>query len=283
VVREMANRFVILADVHVSVTETPGTHANTRYTAGLLRKAVNSIAKLTPERVVILGDLINTGDDREYTLVKQILEPIADRIEPMLGNHELLFGTTVDFKRQWNVEPARRMFIGGVSCVLLNSGIDGLPIQQYQGSISQDQLNMVQAASEEAPKRPLAVFCHHPLRGTVRLSDEPMIGLDNSEDLRGILESHPGPVMFFSAHRHYQSVVNIDRPGRSPIVCVGLASLLHWPHAYLVVEARSKQWDVSMARLIDVPELSPDMKALDSAYRHINEGAATDQNVSIHF
>lgn len=277
----MRQRFVILADIHLSAPEGQVPGQNLRYVPGLLRRAVSGITRANPDQVLLLGDIVNRGNEREYELVRPILQPLEDRLEPMIGNHELLEGTTADFERQFRVRAARRLFVGGHSAVLLNSGIEGLPVSEWGGRVPGEQLRLIEEASADAPHAPLLLFCHHPLSGTVRRSDEPMMGLDNSGDLRDRLERHPGPVVLFSGHCHYQSVVRLDRTDRAPIVCVGCPSLAFWPHAFLAVESSPGQLRLETVVLIAEPGKSPDPRALDSAYRERAEGAPDDRDVTI--
>lgn len=260
----MAHRIAILADVHLA--DADGAAAE------LLRHAVEKIEMLGVDRVVVLGDLLDRGTPEEYEAARKILGALADRLEPVLGNHELLSGSVADFEREWGKKPHRQFALGELPAVVLNSGIEGLPVSEWRGRIDADQLRWLAAVLEPKAESPVAVFCHHPIAGTVRRSEEPMFGLENSRELEKILSRHPHDVLLFSGHTHWQSIADAGR-----ITCVGCPPVCFWPHAFLTVDLDGTIVKINTVRLTDSPEQSPDPHAKDEAYRLRGEGQKTDQ------
>ena len=111
----MANRFVILADVHLGTPETQFPGQNYTYAANVLRETVAAIAPLTPDHIVIVGDLVNMGTAEEYEIASTILSPLKAPIWTIPGNHELVRGSLEDFCashrpapiKSWTSMPAR--------------------------------------------------------------------------------------------------------------------------------------------------------------------------------
>lgn len=268
----MSTRLIILADVHLAFgPHSPGA-TDTSYAQRLLREAVEKILSLRPDRVMLLGDILNTGSAEEYEQAKQILAPLMDRIEPLLGNHELLTGTLDQWRQFWRVPPFRQTIFGDLPAILLSSGIEGLPVTQWNGRLDETQLKFLAEVLAAKSASPLLVFCHHPLANTVRRSDKPMMGLDNSPELERRLSQHPREVVLFSGHAHYQSIAHQSR-----LTCVGAPSLCFWPHAFLVADIDSLSVQLKTVRLFDDPAHSPDPKASDPAYRALAEGQKSDQ------
>jgi 3',5'-cyclic-AMP phosphodiesterase len=269
------SRIAIIADVHLGLPETQFPGQDYTYAQKLLPQAVQAIAALNPDRVVIVGDLVNMGTEAEYVMAKDLLSPLADRIEPMIGNHELVRGSVADFRRAWGVEPYRRITLGGLPAVILNSGVEGLPMTEWRGRLNAQQYQMLdEILSVDSP---LLIFCHHPIAGTVRRSDELMMGLDDSPELLARLERRRQPTVLITGHTHH---ANIQRRGH--ITFVGCPSLCFWPHAFLVAEIGSRSIDIRTIALMTDPADSPDRRnAMDPTERPLYEGQPVDRAVSI--
>jgi 3',5'-cyclic AMP phosphodiesterase CpdA len=280
-------RWTILADVHLgtAATQFPGQHYT--YTADLLRRAVARVDALRAERVFVLGDLVNMGVAEEYDLAGSLLAPLRSRLEPLIGNHELVKGSVADFERFFGVRAVRELerprqpgsALEAAALVppvfLLNSGVEGLPLTEWRGRLGESQLDWLRGRLERVDG-PVIVMCHHPLAGTVRRSTEPMMSLDDSLALRSVLDEHGGEVLLFSGHTHYQSIV---RRGR--ITCIGCPPLAFWPHGVLVVDFDGPLARLRTERLIADHRHSPDARAADAAYRALGEGAAADQAIDL--
>src|SRR5690606_12605166 len=107
--------------------------------------------------------------------------------------------------------PAVRELAGApLPTFLLNSGIEGLPMTQWRGRLPEAQLDWLRQRLARAAG-PAIIVCHHPLNATVRRSTEPMMSLDNSDELRAILESHGHDVLLLTGHTHYQHILPVGR------------------------------------------------------------------------
>lgn len=271
----MAQRLVVLADVHLGTPATQFAGQDYTYTPALLRQAVAKIGALQADRVMIVGDLVNMGLAEEYVFVTELLEPVQNRVEPMIGNHELVKGSIAEFERYWGVNAWRAIQVEQMPAILLNSGIEGLPLTQWHGRLDPQQLDFLDQRLSQA-NGPALVFCHHPLRNTVRRSDEPMMALENSDALRQRLGKHPHDVLLLTGHTHYQ---DIERFGR--LTCIACPPICFWPHAFLVVDIDGRKVQIRTERLVTDPAASPDVHAGDAAYRARGEGEAGDWELTI--
>jgi 3',5'-cyclic AMP phosphodiesterase CpdA len=271
-------RFIVLADVHLGLSglQPDGrTYGDVEF---LLERAVQGMARLDPRQVILLGDLVNRGYDAEYQRVRRALEPIASRVIPLPGNHELQRASIADFERNMNVRAFRTTMICGLRTIILNSGIENLPDTQWHGALDERQLRFLDdELARTPPGAPLVVLVHHPIVGTVRDSGLPMFGLDNSHDLQSRLERHDGRVIVISAHTHSQSFTQ----QRGRFSYVGAPPLGFWPHALLVVDVDEREMRFSTVRLLDRHEDSPDPGAALPDYRAAREGTAADQSGTI--
>jgi 3',5'-cyclic AMP phosphodiesterase CpdA len=268
----MSEWVAILSDVHIG-EERPHAIRHPRATELLLQDAVDRLAQIGAVRAVLLGDTVNQGWTTEYQTAKDILAPLDGNIEPVVGNHELQRADVADFVRTWGVEPVREITVWGMPALILNSGIEGLPDTQWNGRLDDAQLARLEAFLTNHRGQSVTIFCHHPIAGTVRVSDAPMHGLDNSDEVLKRLRGHDSDVLFFSGHTHAQSVVRKDN-----LVCIGCPALCFWPHAILIGERMGDELRLSTVHVRE-DEYTPDTRAMgvdQLTYRANNEGTADD-------
>lgn len=263
----------ILADIHIG-EETAPKIRHGGATELLLEQAVEKIQQIGVGRTILLGDTVNRGWASEYETARQILRPLGNNFEPVLGNHELMRSSIEDFSRSWGIEPVREIRVWGMPALILNSGIEDLPDTKWCGRLDEGQLRRVDEFLATHASMPVAIFCHHPLKNTVRASDEPMLALDNSDELRSRLTARQEQVLLLSGHTHCQSIVQQEN-----LICIGCPSLCYWPHAFLVVERMGDEIRLSTVRVRD-DEYTPDTRACGADqlnYRAKNEGKPEDR------
>lgn len=267
-----ANRFVILADVHLGLQGSQPDGLTYGDVSALLPRAVERVVQLDPQNVVLLGDLVNRGYEHEYVSARSALAPIWNRCIPVVGNHELQRASIADFERNMSTRAVRTASINGFAATILNSGIENLPDSEWHGQLDAGQLEFLDRSISKLGSVPHLIFVHHPIAGTVRDSEKPMHGLVNSPEVEQRLTLRPGPTVVFSAHTHSQSFA---RRGRFSYV--GAPPLGFWPHAFVVVDAKPRHMRFSTIRLIDDPSDSPDARAGEPDYRAAREGEISDQ------
>jgi 3',5'-cyclic AMP phosphodiesterase CpdA len=272
----MSGRFVIFADMHLGLIggQPDGQHYGD--IAPVIERAARLVVREQPDRIILLGDTVNRGYDREYDDAKRLLAPLGDKLVPIVGNHELQRASVADFERNMAVAAYRTERICEIPSIILNSGIENLPDSEWQGELSPAQLRFLDEQLPRVPAGPLFVFVHHPIPGTVRNSEKPMYGLTNGQELLRRLERRGGPIVVFSAHTHDQSFA---RAGS--IASVGCPALGFWPHAFVIVDVDDAALAFRTVRVIDDPDASPDANARDAAYRAAREGSSADQSGTV--
>jgi 3',5'-cyclic AMP phosphodiesterase CpdA len=265
-------RIAIIADVHIGLLGPQPDGSVFGDPTPMLERAIPKLLEINPEKLVLLGDVVNRGNLHEYERARQILTPFAGKIEPMVGNHELQRADTIDFRNFWGVHDIRLIDSPMRTELYLNSGLENLPDSQWHGRLCEAQLHLLRAVVALRKTVPLLVFCHHPIKGTVAVSSEPMFGLDNSAEVDRILTQHPGPVIFISAHTHSSSIVR-----RGPMTYLGCGPLGFWPHAFLVLDIDENRVEFRTVCVCSEPSESPDAGAGDAAYRACREGCDADR------
>jgi predicted phosphodiesterase len=269
-----SQRIVIFADVHMGRCKQRPDGSTYGDPTALFQLGVDRAVELEPQRVVLLGDVVNRGFPQEYECAKTLLAPLQAKIEPVVGNHELQRASLSDFESAWSVRASRETTICGLPTIILNSGIEGLPDERWNGQLDEASLRLLSDSVTRHRDRPLLILCHFPMAGTVRRSELPMSGLENSPAVSEVLSDHRGPLVFISGHTHMQSVLRRDR-----VTYVGCPALGFWPHAFVVMDIAQDCSVVHFTtiQLLDDPAQSPDIDAMDPHYRASSEGTPDDR------
>jgi len=272
----MPSRFLILADIHIGLVGRRDNGRTYGDVSRMARLAVDRAMGLGVDKVVLLGDVVNRGFADEYATAHAIFRPLADRLEPIVGNHELQRASLADWTRAWNVAIFRETMLGGLPAALLSSGIENLPDSEWHGTLSAEQLAFLDRFLRAHRGSPVLVFCHHPITGTVRHSDHRFGGLDNSPELERRLLAHPHDVVLFAGHTHAQCVLS-----RGRVHHIGCPALGFWPHGFVQVDVQGRDVSVVTHRVIDDPADSPDARACEPEYRAAAGGQSTDHSCRI--
>lgn len=214
--------FSVVSDIHVQYWDTQAQ--------GKFGAALEDLYQMNPnlDALVINGDL---GDGRsdDYAMLNSILQkyPLPKIVYYTLGNHEF-YKAYYKSNADWSTSTfpngesdqasiARFLSHTGISSVYYNSWIQGyhfifLGSEQYRQSdpanyedawLSSAQLSWLQKKLQEnySPHRPMFVFLHQPLQGTVSGSVER--GVVQQIELKRLLSVYP-EVIFLSGHTHWE-------------------------------------------------------------------------------
>ena len=250
-------RIAILADTHVGLEGMQPSGREYGDCSSVLSSAVADLLyEDEPDQTFFVGDIVNRGFAEEYQRARRILAPLQRAFEPILGNHELQRGSVSDFENHWSTRAVRSTIFSDFPTIVLNSGIENLPDDQWHGVLDDIQLRMLEEALVVHRDVPLFIFCHHPIEGTVRGSADPMGFLTNSGELRRLIERRAKPVVLISGHTHQQDLIR-DRH----ITYVGCPPLAFWPHAYLSGVVDRSELTIKAVRVVDSIDKSPDPRA----------------------
>ena len=178
-------------------------------TAACLRAAVAHLNALAPppDAVLITGDLVNTGSDADYALLRELLAPLAMPVYLQPGNHDDRAALCRAFPDH-DYLPAPGEFIQytvetlPVRLVVL----DTLEPGKVGGALCQQRLDWLAARLAEQPRRPTLVALHHPPFDT-GLAAMDRIGLGPGRtEFAELIAGHPQVerVLCGHLHRHIQ-------------------------------------------------------------------------------
>ncbi len=190
--------WALLSDTHIHESEK---EENRRFNmAKNLRQAVEEVAALEPDGVMINGDLARlTGNPGDYRTCLSLLKPLGEKKLPVhltLGNHDHR-GHLIEAVREGRGEAVEGKWtaaavVDGRHWLFLDS-LD--QVNQVPGTLGRKQLAWLEHRLEAAPRLPALICLHHnPERGG--------IGLTDTEALLNLLIPLPQVKAVFFGHTH---------------------------------------------------------------------------------
>ncbi len=180
------------------------------------RAAVDEIAELDPDLLVVKGDLTAHGTDEEYRAFLAAYEPsFGRRLLHVRGNHDAYYGES------FAAFPAQEVTLAGARLALLDTSIPGLA----SGGVTADQLDWLDALAAESD-RPVLVFGHHHVWNPASAErPDTYFGIhpDASEALVDLVARRPAVTGYFAGHTHRNRVRRFAATGEVPwveVACV---------------------------------------------------------------
>jgi 3',5'-cyclic AMP phosphodiesterase CpdA len=195
-------------DIGPILTVGPGEEP---YPDTMNRAAVQEIAGIEPDAVVVKGDLTANGTEAEY---QQFLdcwgEAFGDRLHHVRGNHDGYHGATFASQAPFSVD------LPGVTLAVLDTVIPA----SASGQVSADQLEWLDELGSRAD-RAVLVFGHHHVwdpGSHTRSSTYFGINPDDSERIIDVFARRPRLVGYFAGHTHRNRVRRFPPTGETPFV-----------------------------------------------------------------
>ncbi|CAN5768164.1 hypothetical protein BH24ACT4_BH24ACT4_08810 [soil metagenome] len=179
------------------------------------RGAVDEIAALAPDALIVKGDLTSNGTDAEVDAFLAAYAPLADRMTWVRGNHESFH------HQERGAVPTQEVVLDGVRLAVLDTSVDGAEL----GFVSDEQLEWLDdvAASSD---RPVVVLGHHHVwdpGSDVRPERYFGVDPDASERLVDLVARRPRIVAYLACHTHRNRVRRFGPTGDLPwveVACV---------------------------------------------------------------
>jgi predicted phosphodiesterase len=187
--------------------------------------AVEEIAAVDPDVVLVKGDLTNDGTEEEYAdFLRCYVGAFGDRLHHIRGNHDAYRGQT------YAPEDHFRVDLPGAILAVLDTTVPFSP----SGGVEDDQLEWLDdlAAGAEGD-RPVLVFGHHhPWAPGSKSRPETYFGInpDDSEKLVAVAARRPAIAGYFCGHTHRNRVRRFAETG--PMPWVEVACVKDFPGAW---------------------------------------------------
>ena len=178
--------------------------------AQALTQLERSIAK--PEAIVLTGDLADLGEPDAYVRLREIVEPVAERMGAqiiwVMGNHD----ERTDYSRQLFDEesnaPQDRVYdVRGLRIISFDTTVPGY----HHGEVTEDQLDWLADVLASPAEHGTLLAVHHPpiptplleAMGMLELFDQHKLAeVIRGTDVRGILAGH----LHYSTHSTFAGI-----------------------------------------------------------------------------
>jgi 3',5'-cyclic AMP phosphodiesterase CpdA len=169
-------------------------------------------AGVSPDAIVVTGDIADTAADDAYSRVRAMLEPVAAELGAeliwVMGNHDTRAAFRAGLTDEAPSDAAyNRVFdLGGLRLIVLDSTVPGF----HYGRLEAEQLEWLRAELAAPARRGTLLALHHPPIPSPQLFDELIELRDQSgleevvrgSDVRGILAGH----LHYSTHSMFAGV-----------------------------------------------------------------------------
>jgi len=199
----MTTLLVQISDLHIT---HPGARVCRKSdTAAFLARCVARLAELrpAPAAVLVTGDLVDAGEDREYAQLRALLAPLALPVYLMVGNHDdraalrRAFGDHAYLPRDGFVQYA---FDAGELRVL---ALDTLDPGKPGGRLCAERRAWLAAELAAARGRPIVLALHHPPFPTaIPFMDACGLAADDAAALAALVAGHPNVERIVCGHLH---------------------------------------------------------------------------------
>ncbi len=175
------------------------------------RAAVDEIAAIRPDAVVVKGDLSLDGAPEEWAAFERCYrDPFGDRLHVVRGNHDA-------YRYQTEYAGDQRIELDGITIALLDTAIPGATT----GDVTAEQADWLDALAADATQ-PIIAMGHHQQwiagpnaePGEAKRSDD-YFGLhpDGSDRLDAVCARRPSIIAYTCGHTHRHRVRTMTRSG----------------------------------------------------------------------
>lgn len=193
------------------------------YPAMMNEAAVAEIAAMSPDAVLVKGDLTANGSEAEYrAFLDTYGGAFGDRLFHVRGNHESYNHAS------YAATPTQEVVLDGVRLAMVDTSLDGVT----SGGLSADQIEWLDGLAAESD-RPVLVFGHHhPWSPASKERSEGYFGIrpDDSEALIDVVARRPAILGYFAGHTHRNRVRHF--PGTGTLPWVEVACVKDYPGAW---------------------------------------------------
>jgi predicted phosphodiesterase len=173
--------------------------------------AIEEIAAIGPDRVLVKGDLTGHGTTDEFEqFLAHYGRAFDDRLSYVRGNHDGYYGETFASDAPFEVE------LPGITLAVLDTVIP----RETTGQVTKDQLEWLDELGERAD-RPVMVFGHHHVwNPDSRQRVETYFGIrpDDSELLVDVVARRRALIGYFAGHTHRNRARRFSATGDAPWV-----------------------------------------------------------------
>lgn len=173
-------------------------------TLAMLERAVRHLRRLDtqPDIVLMTGDLVESGDAREYARLRKAIAPLKQPVYAIPGNH--------DERAAFRAAFADHDYLPKTG-EYLHYTVEGWPVRLVMldtllpgsagGSMDAPRCAWLDAELGKAPDRPTMVVMHHP-PFAFGVDHMDAVGLEDAEEFGRVIQHHPQVERVICGHSH---------------------------------------------------------------------------------
>ena len=211
---------------------------------------------LRPDHVVITGDHAHDDRAETYAAVRELLEPVLDRLWPLPGNHDDRATLRAAFADRVPGQGSDRINFAFTAGDWLCLGLDTQLTGAVAGRLGADQAAWIRRQLAAHDPRAAVLFMHHP-PVELGLAWLDRIGLEDADVLLHLLAQEPRIRLVCCGHVHHESSTRLPTAEVVTVPSTGLqfssvsdeAEFVDAPPGYRVVELSAEGYATSVVRV----------------------------------
>lgn len=209
-------------------------------TAANLERCVRHVMRLDPlpDIALMTGDLADFGAPEEYSVLRELIEPLSMPVYVIPGNHDNRSVMRTAFADHGYLSDKDEFVQYSIEQTAVRLvGLDTLIPGEAEGELCDRRLAWLDETLKQHPDRPTVLFMHHPPfeTGIVAMDKQ---GFRNPENLATVLDRHEQVRHIICGHVHrpihvqWHGVTVSIGPSASHYVALDL-NPSDWPHFFL--------------------------------------------------
>lgn len=209
-----------------------------------------------PDHVVVTGDHTHDELPETYAAVRELFEPVLDRLWPLPGNHDDRAALRSAFAERIPRNGSDRINFAFEAGDWLCLGLDTHVTGAVSGRIGADQVEWIREQLEDRRPRAAVLFMHHP-PVELGLAWLDRIGLEDAHLLQDLLAEDPRVRLVCCGHVHHESsnrvgsaeVVTVPSTGLQFSPVSDVAQFVTAPPGYRIIDLDEDGYSTSVVRL----------------------------------
>jgi Icc protein len=211
---------------------------------------------LRPDHVVVTGDHSHDDLPETYAAIRELLEPLLDRLWPLPGNHDDRATLRSAFRERIGGGGSDRITFAFRAGQWLVVGLDTQVPGAVGGRLGADQIDWIREQLAEQDATAVALFMHHP-PVDVGVAWLDRIGLEDAEEFRQLLAEDGRIRLVCCGHVHHESSHRVASAEIVTAPSTGVQfnpvdeepRFVAAPPGYRVVELRDGGYDTRVVRV----------------------------------
>jgi len=181
----------------MEIVQLSDIHVGAQFRADVFEKVIEEVNSLSPDAVVITGDLTNEGLKEQYEKCKTLISKIkVEKIIAISGNHDYRNTGYLHFKKYFPFQTINELSDDVVLVTLGTARPD-----RDEGEVGYRQISWLERTMKKYQNKTTILAMHHHLIGIPDTGSDRLTIIDAGDVLRATLDSNVNLVLCGHKHR----------------------------------------------------------------------------------